>query len=114
MIIIVLIIIIIIIIIIISPEECCTKSDTYYFKLYLFKDMNDSFFKLMITIDNGILLKSHASWNFMLKHYITILLQQNKKTLNRFLNLSRAKGNLEIWINQSNFESLALDNVLIN
>ena len=86
----------ILIIIIISPEECCTKSDIYYFKLYLFKEMNDSFFKLMITIDNGILLKSHASCNFMLKHYITILLQQYKKTLNRFLNLSRAKENLEI------------------
>ena len=32
--------------------------------------INDSISKLMITIDSGILLKTHASRNFMLKYYI--------------------------------------------
>ena len=61
--------------------------------------MNGSFFKLMMTTDNGILLlKSPVSCNFILKHYITILLRQFKKTLNRFLNLSRGNKNLEICL----------------
>ena len=49
-------------------------------------------------MDKGILLKNHVSYNFMLKLYITALLQQFSTTLSQFLNLSRANKDLEICI----------------
>ena len=58
--------------------------------------IHDSAFKFMMIIDSGVLLKNHATCNFMLKYYITILLRQFTKTLNQFLNISNANKNLEI------------------
>ena len=60
------------------------RSYIYFMTLMiLFYDINDSIFKLMMIIDSGILLIS----------YPKILLLQFTKTLNRFLNLSRANKN---------------------
>ena len=74
-----------------------------------------------MNIDSGIPLKHHASCNFMLKYYITILLRQFTKTLNQFLNLSRINKNWETCmsflfqqLNESKqFSCPSLDNVLI-
>ena len=63
-----------------------------------------------------------VSCNFMLKYYITISLQQFTKTLNQFLTYL---GQTKIWkfvflfdlcnlMNQSRFEVLLLENILID
>ena len=62
----------------ISPDGCCTRFDMYYFKLYLFYDINDSILKLMMAIASSILV----GCNFRLKYYITILLRQFKANEN--------------------------------
>ena len=58
--------------------------------------MTDSIFELIMTIGRDIFLENHVSRNFILKCYITILLQQFTKTLNKFLNLCRINESLEI------------------
>ena len=58
--------------------------------------MTDSIFELIMTIGRDIFLENHVSRNFILKCYITILLQQFTKTLNKFLNLCRTNESLEI------------------
>ena len=63
-----------------------------YLKLYLFQDINYSIFKLMTTLENQV------SCNFMLKCYITILLQQFPNTLNQFLNVPRANKNAHAYV----------------
>ena len=52
----------------------------------------------MMPIDSGILLKKYVSCNLMLKRYIKISLRQFTKTLNQFLNLSRANKKKEFYM----------------
>ena len=52
----------------------------------------------MIPSESSILLKNFVSWNFMLRHCITVSLWSFTKTLNQFFDLSRARENLEISI----------------
>ena len=76
----------------------------------------------MMPIESNFLLKYHVSCNFMLKYYITVSLRQFTKTLNQFFDLFRTNESLEIgmpvhlynWMNQSSFEVILLDNLLIN
>ena len=63
---------------------------------YLFYATNDSIFKLIIPIESSVLLKNHVSCKFMLKYYTTLSLQQFRKTLSQFFDLSRANKNLKI------------------
>ena len=65
---------------------------------YIHSKLLITIFKLMMPIENSILLKSHVSCNFMLKYYITILFRQFTETLNQFLDLYRANENLEIYM----------------
>ena len=74
----------------------------------------------MMTFDSSLFMENLVGCNFLLKHYITVLLRQY--TLNQFLNLSRANKNLEIFMrvffeqfkNRNSFELFSLDNVSIN
>ena len=75
--------------------QICVAPDLILQLIYIL-GINDSIFKLRMTIDSGVLLKNHISCNFMLKYRITILLRQFTKSLNQFLMLSRASGDLEI------------------
>ena len=52
----------------------------------------------MMTIDSGTLLKNDVGCNCLLKYYIKVLLRQFTKTLNQFLNFSRANENVEMCI----------------
>ena len=76
---------------IISPSRWMLHKIWYIFLSYIYS-------KILLPIGNGIILKNHVSCHFILKYYMTILLQQFTKTLDRFLNLSTANENLEICI----------------
>ena len=72
--------------------------------------------------ENDTLLKNHVSFNFMLKYYITISFRQFPKILNQFFTYAGQTKILKLaclfvliyWTNQSRFEVISLDNVLIN
>ena len=83
---------------------------------------NHSIFKLMMHNESSILLRNHVCCNFMLKYYITVSCPQFTKVLNQFL---RYLGQTIIFkfvclfdlcnrMNESSFEVILLDNILIN
>ena len=78
----------------ISPDGCGTIFNVYYFKLYLFKAINKSIFKLMMTMKAAFL-------------FFTCPGQTKIWKFTSLFGLCN-------WMNQSNFELLSLENILIN
>ena len=72
------------------PQDLIYSASRIYFKLLM------TIFRLMMSIESRVFLKSHVSCNFMLKYFITVSLRQFTKILNQFFDLSRANKNLEI------------------
>ena len=56
-------------------DECCTEFYIYYFILYLFEVIDESFFNLTMLTVRGIFLKNHVSCS--LCQNITSLLNSN-------------------------------------
>ena len=60
----------------ISPDGCGTIFNVYYFKLYLFKAINKSIFKLMMTMKAAFLFFHMSRANQNLEIYIPVWFMQ--------------------------------------
>ena len=100
-------------------DECCTEVYIYYFILYLFEVIDESFFNLTMLTERGIFLKNYVSCS--LCQNITSLLNSNnlrKLSTSCFTYLVQTKiwklvcrFDLSNCNNLSNFEAFLLDNI---
>ena len=64
----------------ISPDGCGTIFNVYYFKLYLFKAINKSIFKLMMTMKAAFLFFHMSRANQNLEIYIPVWFMQSNES----------------------------------